>query len=250
MTKISHSRTVEKMVNDHGITRQALLTLHYGGTDVKSWLSGFDSVDESVLRSVDVLRNHPLAPVNVPVHGLIICPFTGKLELLANGYNELPVLTGGVPYGHTQWLEDLAGSAHAPAAADAAAVAPPRAAAASPRAAVDSERHDALEDNIAQAARRARSATHGGDSLGGGEGEGEDCFEAELPAAAAAAAAGGSARKATGGGGAGAPSAAEAVAQSLAAKLPASHTMSVGRAEGGRSRPSLRDVFNGKMGIN
>ena len=34
----------------------------------------------------EAIRNHPLLPRGVPVHGLLICPDTGKLDLLVDGY--------------------------------------------------------------------------------------------------------------------------------------------------------------------
>lgn len=59
--------------------------LSYAGIDVKKFLHGFDSVYESVHNSVAVIRNHPLMPAHIPVHGLVIDPNTGKLELLVDG---------------------------------------------------------------------------------------------------------------------------------------------------------------------
>ena len=59
--------------------------LSYAGIDVKKFLHGFDSVYESVHNSVAVIRNHPLMPAHIAVHGLVIDPNTGKLELLVDG---------------------------------------------------------------------------------------------------------------------------------------------------------------------
>jgi len=39
-----------------------------------------------VRHSVHVIRNHPLLPPGVPVHGMIIHPETGKLDVLVDGY--------------------------------------------------------------------------------------------------------------------------------------------------------------------
>jgi carbonic anhydrase len=33
-----------------------------------------------------MIQKHPLLPKDLPVHGLIICPETGKLDLLVDGY--------------------------------------------------------------------------------------------------------------------------------------------------------------------
>lgn len=56
------------------------------GLDLKTWLTGFDSVEESVSHSVNMIKNHPALPKKVPVHGLVIHPETGKLDVVINGY--------------------------------------------------------------------------------------------------------------------------------------------------------------------
>ncbi|MGA4923425.1 carbonic anhydrase, partial [Bacillus subtilis] len=60
----------------------------YSGVDFEQWLKSFDSVEDSVRDSVSVIRNHPLMPEEVPVHGLVINPETGRLDLIVNGYPE------------------------------------------------------------------------------------------------------------------------------------------------------------------
>ena len=69
-----------------GVSEETLKTLTYSGIDVEQWLHGFDSVTDSVKHSVDMIRNHPLMPQDVPVHGLVIDPKTGKLDLIVDGY--------------------------------------------------------------------------------------------------------------------------------------------------------------------
>ncbi|MGJ7920338.1 beta-class carbonic anhydrase [Neobacillus sp. LXY-4] len=76
---------IEKM-KDRGIKQETIDTLSYSGIDVKNWLKGFDNVTDSVSHSVNVIRKHPLIPKNVAVHGLVIDPTTGKLDLVENGY--------------------------------------------------------------------------------------------------------------------------------------------------------------------
>ncbi|MDM5156954.1 carbonic anhydrase [Bacillus sp. DX1.1] len=85
MTKIQASSTIEKM-KERGVTEEKLDTLRYSGIDLEKFLGGFPSSKESVKHSVSVLRNHPLLPAEVPVHGLVIHPDTGKLDLVVNGY--------------------------------------------------------------------------------------------------------------------------------------------------------------------
>ena len=86
MAKIQASSTIEKM-KERGITEEKLDMLRYSGIDLEQFLRGFSSVEESVEHSVSVLRNHPLLPEEVPVHGLVIDPDTGKLDLVVNGYD-------------------------------------------------------------------------------------------------------------------------------------------------------------------
>lgn len=72
-------------MKERGINDDILNMVKYSGIDLCDWLQGFGEVKDSVLQSVDIIRNHPLTPKDVPVHGLAIDPNTGKLELLTDG---------------------------------------------------------------------------------------------------------------------------------------------------------------------
>lgn len=85
MTGIDPERIFKKMV-DRGVDEEMFTTLRSAGIDLNRWLTGFDSVREGVDRSVTLIRNHPLLPPGMPVHGLIIDPLTGKLEVVSDGY--------------------------------------------------------------------------------------------------------------------------------------------------------------------
>jgi carbonic anhydrase len=87
MGAIQPKKTLEKMVN-RGVSADTVLTLQGAGVDLHRWLEGFDSVEENVKQSVQMLRQHPLFPPDVPIHGLVICPETGKLDLVVDGYQE------------------------------------------------------------------------------------------------------------------------------------------------------------------
>lgn len=87
MTGIDPERTIGKM-KDRGVAEQTISTLQHSGLSLKHWLRGFNNVKESVENSVDIVRNHPLLPVDVPVHGMIIHPETGALDLVTEGYEE------------------------------------------------------------------------------------------------------------------------------------------------------------------
>ena len=63
--------------------------LQYSGIDLRKWLHGFDDVFESVSHDVDMIINHPLMPKDIPVHGLVINPEDGKVEVVVNGYSNM-----------------------------------------------------------------------------------------------------------------------------------------------------------------
>nr|WP_263325343.1 carbonic anhydrase [Neobacillus sp. Marseille-Q6967] len=75
-------------MKSRGVTDETFDTLNYSGIDIKKWLHGFDNVNQSVEHSVGVIKNHPLMPDGVPVHGLVIDPKTGRLDLVVDGYND------------------------------------------------------------------------------------------------------------------------------------------------------------------
>jgi len=85
MTGLNAMEIIGKM-RDRGIKEEVLDTLSRSGIDLGQWLTGFENVRESVKKSVNIVKNHPLLPSNVAVHGLIIHPETGELELVVDGY--------------------------------------------------------------------------------------------------------------------------------------------------------------------
>jgi carbonic anhydrase len=85
MTGLSCSRILDK-ARDRGVSEQTLQTLQNSGIDLQRWLVGFDHVTDGVIKSVEIIRNHPLLPRDVVVHGLLIHPETGKLEVVVDGY--------------------------------------------------------------------------------------------------------------------------------------------------------------------
>jgi len=88
MTGLSCARVLDK-ARQRGVTDDTLAMLKNAGIDLDHWLTGFDRVETGVEESVKVVRNHPLVPKDVPIHGLIIHPETGKLDLLVDGYANL-----------------------------------------------------------------------------------------------------------------------------------------------------------------
>lgn len=68
-----------------GISEDVLNTLQHAGINLDRWLVGFEKVEDGVAQSVNVVRNHPLLPRDVLVHGLLIHPETGKLDVVVDG---------------------------------------------------------------------------------------------------------------------------------------------------------------------
>ena len=56
--------------------------MKYCGVDFESWLSGFDSVEDSVHENVEFLKNHPLIPKNIKIYGFVMDSVTGGLKAI------------------------------------------------------------------------------------------------------------------------------------------------------------------------
>lgn len=85
MTGLDPDRLLQRMV-ERGVDADVFTTLRHAGIDLNRWLTGFNTVREGVEKSVSIIRNHPLLPPGMPVHGLIIDPVTGKLDVVSEGY--------------------------------------------------------------------------------------------------------------------------------------------------------------------
>lgn len=85
MSALSSESMINKM-KERGISEEIIDTLEHSGIELDKWLTGFSSVAESVAHSVEMINKHPLIPNAVPVHGLVIDPETGKLDLVVDGY--------------------------------------------------------------------------------------------------------------------------------------------------------------------
>jgi carbonic anhydrase len=84
MSNLDTRSLINKMI-DRGIKDETLLTLKNAGINVEGWLHGFESVEESIKESVKMIKEHPLFPSGVKVHGLIMCPETGEVKVVVNG---------------------------------------------------------------------------------------------------------------------------------------------------------------------
>ena len=88
MSAVNSQSMIEKM-KKRGVTQETLNTLNYSGIDLHEWLKGFTDVKESVIHSVEMVKQHPLMDKKIPIHGLVIDPNTGQLDLVEDGYNSL-----------------------------------------------------------------------------------------------------------------------------------------------------------------
>jgi len=85
MTGLNCARILDK-ARARGVSQAVLKTLDHAGIDLGKWLTGFERVEDGVQQSVEMIVNHPLLPPGIPVHGLLIDPETGLLDLLVDGY--------------------------------------------------------------------------------------------------------------------------------------------------------------------
>lgn len=81
MSNLDGHKVLEKAY-DVGVDPQVVETLKYSGIHVAEWLQGFESPEAGVLESVHMLKNHPIMPKHVKVHGLLMDPTTGALEVV------------------------------------------------------------------------------------------------------------------------------------------------------------------------
>lgn len=56
--------------------------------DLAQWLGAFNDPLENVRSVVEKIRNNPLIPRDVPVHGLLFCPDDGHLDVIVRGYDD------------------------------------------------------------------------------------------------------------------------------------------------------------------
>ncbi|MBO2943071.1 carbonic anhydrase [Paenibacillus sp. F411] len=86
MASLNSERMVSSM-KERGVSDEVLSTLDHSGIKLDEWLRGFDNVTSAVENTVSLIKNHPLLPRNTPVHGMVIHPATGALDLVVEGYS-------------------------------------------------------------------------------------------------------------------------------------------------------------------
>ncbi len=81
MSQVDINALTEEM-SKRGIPDETLNALTHAGIDFEEEFHGFETVEESVQQSVQIIRKHPLLPSGVKVHGLVIDPGTGKVDVV------------------------------------------------------------------------------------------------------------------------------------------------------------------------
>ncbi|KKO55546.1 beta-class carbonic anhydrase [Paenibacillus sp. DMB20] len=87
MASLNADHVIQSM-KERGISDEVLSTLEHSGIKLTKWLRGFDNITSAVENTVSIIKNHPLLPPNIPVHGMVIHPTTGALDLVVDGYEK------------------------------------------------------------------------------------------------------------------------------------------------------------------
>ena len=80
------SENLTKAMLERGVSIDAIKMVD---KELKEWADGFKNPEENVAKVVDDIKNNPLIPKDIKVHGLIFHPRSGKLDLIVNGYGEI-----------------------------------------------------------------------------------------------------------------------------------------------------------------
>ncbi|HKU43256.1 MAG TPA: carbonic anhydrase [Polyangiales bacterium] len=82
MAQIDSDKLRRNMI-ERGVPESAIDALH---PSLPEWVGGFHDPLGNVERVVGLLRDNPLIPRSVPIHGLMFDPGSGVLNLLVDGY--------------------------------------------------------------------------------------------------------------------------------------------------------------------
>ena len=78
--RFTDSQTMIEKMKARGITNETIDMVKYCGIDFDSWLGGFQDLETSIKKSVELIQKHPLMPEDIQVYGLIIDSITGELH--------------------------------------------------------------------------------------------------------------------------------------------------------------------------
>lgn len=67
------------LMKQRGVPENNINLMKHCGIDLNTWLHGFDSTEDAIEETVDLVKNHPLMPIDVVVKGYIMNSETGAL---------------------------------------------------------------------------------------------------------------------------------------------------------------------------
>lgn len=76
------SQEMQQLMRERGIDDEHISLMKHCGIDLDSWLHGFDNTEAAVMETVDLVKNHPLVPKDIMVHGYIMDSTTGELTAI------------------------------------------------------------------------------------------------------------------------------------------------------------------------
>lgn len=82
MSKINADNLLHRML-ERGVTEEAIQSID---RDLREWVGGFSSLADNLREVCIKIRTCPLLPRDLPVHGLLIHPLTGMIQVIVNGY--------------------------------------------------------------------------------------------------------------------------------------------------------------------
>lgn len=83
MAKINGPEFIQNMMNK-GIKNDTIELLERSGICIEQEFQGFKTVEDSIKKTVKIIRNHPLLPKYVKVYGLVMDPSTGQVNKVSH----------------------------------------------------------------------------------------------------------------------------------------------------------------------
>lgn len=71
------------LMKERGVSEEHIRLMKHCGINLDEWLHGFEDTDAAISETVDLIRNHPLMPLEgVNVKGFVMDSYTGELRAL------------------------------------------------------------------------------------------------------------------------------------------------------------------------
>lgn len=74
--------TIRNKMQKNGISEEIINVVESSGINITEWIDGFQQLDQSIIKSVEIVRKHPLIPKEIKVYGLTINSNTGELKVV------------------------------------------------------------------------------------------------------------------------------------------------------------------------